>query len=297
MLQALMAAPRIGREASALRARRGVVVLGALAVGAYPLAFYSSMQLAGVAVGTVVSIGSAPLASAVIERVVDGRRLTRRWTLGAGLGLSGTVLLCMAEAARSHSAAGSQSARTTVLPSRTRRSCPRARPNQRSRPERSGPGGSDPAKVRDLSPAARRLRGGASPLVQGRVMRVDDGEVVLVPPVQLGEAGVVGAHLPRVVRHQRLHGVKGARYGGVSVERSAVVEGVADVQDPAGSAVHLRCAPPLCTATQAWPRVCPGSEISGQRTARARSARFFMMAPSRGRRRLDGPSPTPFGGS
>ncbi|MGW1818541.1 DMT family transporter [Streptomyces sp. NPDC002125] len=106
LLQALVAAPRIAGERPALRARRGVVLLGALAVGAYPLAFYSSMRLAGVAVGTVVSIGSAPLASAVIERVVDGRRLTPRWTAGAALGLTGTVLLCAAEAADAHTGAG-----------------------------------------------------------------------------------------------------------------------------------------------------------------------------------------------
>lgn len=73
LLQALVAAPRIARQAPRLRARRGTVLLGALAVAVYPLAFYSSMHLAGVAVGTVVSIGMAPLASAVIERVVDRR--------------------------------------------------------------------------------------------------------------------------------------------------------------------------------------------------------------------------------
>ncbi|UUU28260.1 DMT family transporter [Streptomyces sp. DSM 40750] len=115
LLQALIATRRIAREVSGLRAQRGVVVLGALSVGAYPLAFYSSMHLAGVAAGTVVSIGSAPLASAVIERVVDKRRLTRRWTTGAALGLSGTVLLCMAEAAQAHDAPGSRSAQTIVL--------------------------------------------------------------------------------------------------------------------------------------------------------------------------------------
>ncbi|WP_367320316.1 DMT family transporter [Streptomyces sp. HUAS ZL42] len=115
LLQALLAAPRIVRETSVLRAQRGVVVLGALSVGAYPLAFYTSMHLAGVAAGTVVTIGSAPLASAVIERVVDGRRLTRRWMTGAALGLSGTVLLCTAEAARAHPGAGTHSAQTTVL--------------------------------------------------------------------------------------------------------------------------------------------------------------------------------------
>lgn len=115
LVQALTAAARIAREVSGLRAQRGAVVLGAVAVGLYPLAFYSSMHLAGVAAGTVVSIGSAPLASALIERVVDGRRLTRRWMLGAALGLSGTVLLCVAEAAEAQSGSGAGSVRMTVL--------------------------------------------------------------------------------------------------------------------------------------------------------------------------------------
>ncbi|MER6786066.1 DMT family transporter [Streptomyces sp. NPDC000658] len=118
LLQALLAGRRIVREASALRARGGTVVLGALAVAAYPPAFYTSMHLAGVAVGTVVSIGSAPLASAVIERVADGRRLTRRWTTGAALGLAGTASLCVAEAAGATGAepgAGAHAPRTVVL--------------------------------------------------------------------------------------------------------------------------------------------------------------------------------------
>ncbi|MFE0135510.1 DMT family transporter [Streptomyces sp. NPDC059037] len=99
LLQALVAASQIARHAARLRAQRGTVLLGAVAVAVYPLAFYSSMHLAGVAVGTVVSLGTAPLASALIERVMDRRRLTRRWMLAAALGLLGTVLLCVAEAA------------------------------------------------------------------------------------------------------------------------------------------------------------------------------------------------------
>ncbi|MCX5084086.1 DMT family transporter [Streptomyces sp. NBC_00401] len=98
LLQALIAAPQIAAHASRLRDQRGTIVLGAVSVAVYPLAFYSSMHLAGVAVGTVVSIGTAPLASSLIERVIDGRRLTRRWTLAASLGLLGTALLCIAEA-------------------------------------------------------------------------------------------------------------------------------------------------------------------------------------------------------
>ncbi|WP_372341209.1 DMT family transporter [Streptomyces sp. CC224E] len=116
LLQALVAAPRIAGQARELRARAGTVLLGAVAVAVYPLAFYSSMRLAGVAVGTVVSIGTAPLASALIERVVDRRRLARRWMFGAAIGLLGTVLLCLAEAARAHDdAAGAGSTAATVL--------------------------------------------------------------------------------------------------------------------------------------------------------------------------------------
>ncbi|MBP8531792.1 DMT family transporter [Streptomyces sp. MK37H] len=115
LLQALVAAPRIARQAPRLRARRGTVLLGAVSVAAYPLAFYSAMHLAGVAVGTVVSIGMAPLASAVIERVMDRRRLTRRWKLGAALGLLGTFLLCAGQAAGAPGGAERASTAATVL--------------------------------------------------------------------------------------------------------------------------------------------------------------------------------------
>ncbi|MGX1541512.1 DMT family transporter [Streptomyces adustus] len=115
LLQALLAAPQITDSVAGLRERRGTVLLGAASVAVYPLAFYSSMHLAGVAVGTVVSIGTAPLASALIERVVDGRRLTRRWLLAATLGLLGTVLLCVAEAAHATGTTGRSSLSTTLL--------------------------------------------------------------------------------------------------------------------------------------------------------------------------------------
>ena len=100
LLQALTAAGPIVRERAALRAQRRVVALGAAAVAVYPLAFYTSMRLAGVAVGTVVSIGSAPLASALAERLIDRHRLTGRWLAGAALGLAGIVLLGLADATR-----------------------------------------------------------------------------------------------------------------------------------------------------------------------------------------------------
>ncbi|MGM0931029.1 MAG: DMT family transporter [Actinomycetota bacterium] len=111
LLQALTALRPMGRARLRLQGQWKLVLLGALAVAVYPLAFYSSMHLAGVAVGTVVSIGSAPLASALIERAFDRHRLSMRWGGAALLGLSGTALLCFAAAqGGGHSTDGSAGA-------------------------------------------------------------------------------------------------------------------------------------------------------------------------------------------
>lgn len=96
LLQALIAFRGIIRNRIDLRRHWRMLLTGALAVGIYPLAFYASMHLAGVTVGTVLSIGSAPLLSALIEYSLDGQRLTRRWMTGAAVGIAGMVLLCLA---------------------------------------------------------------------------------------------------------------------------------------------------------------------------------------------------------
>lgn len=95
LLQAGLAWRGLWRQRVSLAARRTPLLLGSLAVAVYPLAFYSSMHLAGVAIGTVITIGSAPLFSALIEWQADGLALTRRWLTGALLGLVGMGLLCL----------------------------------------------------------------------------------------------------------------------------------------------------------------------------------------------------------
>ncbi|WP_174776161.1 MULTISPECIES: DMT family transporter [Cryobacterium] len=68
---------------------------GVAAIVVYPLAFYSSMHLAGVAVGTVVSLGSAPVFAAGIEFLAERRRVTPRWGLCTLAALAGTGLLVL----------------------------------------------------------------------------------------------------------------------------------------------------------------------------------------------------------
>ena len=82
LLQALIAIPSIRQALPALRANANSVILGAFAVAIYPLAFYSSMHYAGVAIGSVVSLASAPLASGLLERYLEKRRLSLWWMLG-----------------------------------------------------------------------------------------------------------------------------------------------------------------------------------------------------------------------
>ncbi|EMY33912.1 hypothetical protein D477_012315, partial [Arthrobacter crystallopoietes BAB-32] len=98
LLQAVIAIPELRRTRGLLRANPGLVAAGALAVAIYPLAFYSSMHLGGVAVGTVVSLASAPLASGILERVIERRQLSRWWLLAAFLGIAGSALLCASKA-------------------------------------------------------------------------------------------------------------------------------------------------------------------------------------------------------
>ncbi|MHC6595187.1 DMT family transporter [Arthrobacter sp. C152] len=106
LLQAALAARPIRLQRHAIKRSWRLVLLAAGAVAVYPLAFYSSMHLAGVAVGTVVSIGSAPVAAALIERFADHKPLTLRWTAGAVLGVGGAALLSLA----GHGAAGQDAA-------------------------------------------------------------------------------------------------------------------------------------------------------------------------------------------
>ncbi|MCM5557621.1 DMT family transporter [Pleomorphomonas sp. JP5] len=93
LLQALIAAPSVFGNRSRLRSQWRFLALGAATVAVYPLTFYASMRMAGVTIGTVISIGSAPLFAALIERRVDGSSLSRRWLAGAGLGLVGMALI------------------------------------------------------------------------------------------------------------------------------------------------------------------------------------------------------------
>jgi DME family drug/metabolite transporter len=91
---------RGGRVSLALMVRpstRTWVWLGGIGVVIYPMAFYQGMNLAGVAVGNIVALGSGPIAVAVLEKVVDKRQPGRSWLMATALALAGMVMLTVAD--------------------------------------------------------------------------------------------------------------------------------------------------------------------------------------------------------
>ncbi len=72
-----------------------VLFLGTVCVAIYPLAFYTSMSLSGVAIGTVVSIATAPFFAAIIERTICKKHISLQWILSFVIGAIGIVLLTL----------------------------------------------------------------------------------------------------------------------------------------------------------------------------------------------------------
>ncbi|MBI0031546.1 EamA family transporter [Gilliamella sp. B14384G15] len=97
ILQCGLATVKIVHDRALLAVHCRFLILGALAVVIYPLAFYSSMRLSGVTIGTVVSIGSAPILSAIIEYFSRDFQLNKQWAMGALLGIIGMVMLAFSD--------------------------------------------------------------------------------------------------------------------------------------------------------------------------------------------------------
>ncbi len=67
--------------------------LAGAGVAVYQLAFFAAIDQTGVAVGTVVAIGSGPAAAGLLGRVVNGEPLTGRWAGATALACVGITLL------------------------------------------------------------------------------------------------------------------------------------------------------------------------------------------------------------
>ncbi|MEZ8880233.1 DMT family transporter [Vibrio lentus] len=98
LMQAGLAYRKILFAFDKLLQNKKLLTVSALALAVYPLAFYSSMKLSGVAIGTVVSIATAPFFSALLECLISKKNnINRRWLTSFAIGVVGIGLLVFSE--------------------------------------------------------------------------------------------------------------------------------------------------------------------------------------------------------
>lgn len=82
-----------GELGQAGRLPRAALLVAAATVASYQLLFFSGVSLTGVALGTVVGIGSSPIWAGLLARLVEAEKLSRRWILATTLAVGGAGLL------------------------------------------------------------------------------------------------------------------------------------------------------------------------------------------------------------
>jgi DME family drug/metabolite transporter len=75
------------------RMSRPPVLLGGIGVAGYQLSFFAAVADTGVAVGTVVALGSAPVFTGLLSRMTGGARLDGRWAACTALATAGVAVL------------------------------------------------------------------------------------------------------------------------------------------------------------------------------------------------------------
>jgi DME family drug/metabolite transporter len=68
-------------------------VAAGLCTATYQVTFFTGVKHTGVAVGTLVAIGSAPIFAGLLEALFEQAKLQRQWVLATGLAIAGSSLL------------------------------------------------------------------------------------------------------------------------------------------------------------------------------------------------------------
>jgi len=74
----------------------GPALAGALGVVGYQLCFFAAVDATGVAVGTVVALGSGPAFAGLFGLVLSKETPTQRWAVATGLAITGAAILVLA---------------------------------------------------------------------------------------------------------------------------------------------------------------------------------------------------------
>src|SRR3954449_10012910 len=80
------------------RLPKGPLILAAGAVATYQVSFFAAVADTGVAVGTIVALGSAPALAGALEWAVERRAPARAWAMATALACAGVAMLALAGA-------------------------------------------------------------------------------------------------------------------------------------------------------------------------------------------------------
>ena len=75
------------------RVQRGPALVAAAGVALYQLSFFAAVKDTGVAVGTIVALGSAPTLAGAFEWALERRAPARTWALATALAIAGVTML------------------------------------------------------------------------------------------------------------------------------------------------------------------------------------------------------------
>ena len=76
---------------------RNLLWIGALAVALFQVTFFSGVRLTGVAMGTVIALGSAPAITAILNWLIYKKLPTLRWIFATSVTATGIVLLFLSK--------------------------------------------------------------------------------------------------------------------------------------------------------------------------------------------------------
>src|SRR3954447_8517129 len=104
---ALLVAVALAGRASLGRLPRRPLLVAAAGVAAYQLSFFAAVHDTGVALGTIVALGSAPALAGALEWSLERRAPSPAWALATALACAGVALLALGGRDAAVSAPGS----------------------------------------------------------------------------------------------------------------------------------------------------------------------------------------------
>jgi DME family drug/metabolite transporter len=94
-LALLIIAWRQGRLRSDQRWHKPALLIASGSMAAYQIFFFAGVDLTGVAIGTIVGIGSAPIMGGLLAWMIRGETLSKRWAIATGIAVVGCGLLIL----------------------------------------------------------------------------------------------------------------------------------------------------------------------------------------------------------